>query len=100
MSQTQEILDKILEKSFADMKKRLSSLIIKQEKKIVKDLKMADKPVRKPRGEKERESTLRREGTHRRDNVSRREGTLRRDNVSRRETKHKRSASSSTNSSE
>jgi hypothetical protein len=49
-------LNKILDKAFADMKKRISALLIKQEKKIMKDLKVANKTSRKPRGEKEREA--------------------------------------------
>jgi len=61
MSNTQEHekseLDKILEKAFADIRKRMISLMAIQEKKIMKELKITNKTSKKykakPKPEKE-----------------------------------------------
>jgi hypothetical protein len=59
MSNTQEHekseLDKILEKAFADIRKRMISLMARQEKKIMKELKITNKTSKKYKAKPEKE---------------------------------------------
>jgi len=49
-----EELIRILNKSFDDLKKRITSYVIKQEKKIARDMKLATKVSKKPEPRRER----------------------------------------------
>ena len=49
-------LEKILQKSFADLTKRLNTLMTRNEKKIARDLKTTNKTSSRPKKEKDRET--------------------------------------------
>lgn len=53
-TQTPEELIRILNKSFDDLKKKLTSYVIKQEKKIARDMKLATKVSKKPETRREK----------------------------------------------
>lgn len=49
MSSDQDELLRIMNKSFDDLKRRITSYVAKQEKKITRDVKLATKVSRKPK---------------------------------------------------
>jgi hypothetical protein len=49
-----EELVRILNKAFDDLKKRITSYVVKQEKKIARDMKLATKVSKKPEPRRER----------------------------------------------